>query len=216
MWSDDKLLRQAAANGTRLVPLNDFFYDTLIPAPFKAFPDAAADATIAVTLVFAIVFSVASRWVAGVPDPLRHLRRSLAVLVAVYFARAISISSTQVPPSNPAFCRYFPIGAGEIIEDSLNELTSNLKSCSDMMFSGHTSMISVVLVRIWCDVNILNARFWRYLIRFCMLCLYLFALGVFVGIRLHYSMDAWIGLLLALSWSIGLEVSCDMVQHFEG
>jgi len=210
MWSDDKLLRQAIADGLPLTPLHDFVYDNLILTSQKQFDEGVPDVPVTITIIGVLVFSVVANWWKG-DDPLRKLRRSIVALSLLYFCRMISISVTQVPPVNPSYCRPFPQG-WEILSIALQSLGASIRACSDMMYSGHTSVISTFTVRLWFDARLLP-RYVRYLVRTLVMGIWIFAVSTFIAVRLHYSMDVWIGFLLGFSWPISIEMYCEVVVH---
>ncbi|KAJ3067761.1 hypothetical protein HDU98_009042 [Podochytrium sp. JEL0797] len=210
MWSDDQILD--AANGAPLIPLNDTFYDVFIPEPFKHFSDGVVNIPIVIVIIGTLVFSAvmnANR--SG--DPLKKIRRSIFVLSLVYACRMISIASTRLPPVNPSFCQHTPSSGFELFTTSFAVLTTSINSCTDMMFSGHTAILSVFITRLWFDLKPLPRRI-KLAVRFLAVCLFLFSIGVFVAVKLHYSMDIWIGLLIGYSWSIGIEVAFEFRSVF--
>ncbi|ORY39312.1 hypothetical protein BCR33DRAFT_410489 [Rhizoclosmatium globosum] len=186
MWSDDKTLQ--IAKGASIIPLNDTVYDNLIPNSFKTLPDTIADVPIAVSLVSVILFSLWTHWKR---DPLRALRRSLFVLNLLYFGRMVSLSTTRVPPSNPEYCRPFPEGS-QVFLTSLNTLTSNLRSCSDMMYSGHTSILSTLPYALHLMLNIFQ---------YCLVFLFELSWRVFTSLQLLFLSQCACTIL----WTCGLQ-----------
>ncbi|KAJ3073297.1 hypothetical protein HDU98_001847 [Podochytrium sp. JEL0797] len=209
MWSDNVIL--LAADGIPIVPLRDTFYEVFIPEPFKKLPVDVVNVPVSIGIVGALLFSGFLNAQHG--DPLKKIRRTILILSIVYFCRMISIAGTRLTPVNPSFCRYFPRGGWNIVDTSLNVLTCNLESCSDMMFSGHTAILSTFITRLWFDLKPMP-RWFKYSVRFLVGCMFLFAIAVFVGVRLHYSMDVWIGLLIGYSWSIGIELCFEFRPFF--
>ncbi|KAJ3074530.1 hypothetical protein HDU98_011032 [Podochytrium sp. JEL0797] len=201
IWSDGKTLQNA--NGTALVPLHDIVYDEYLPDFFKTLPESLIDPPIGMGVPASLLFSA---WVSGRQDPTRLGRRSLLTLIALYTFRTLSIAVTQVPPSNPAYCRPFPATLQEYWPAAIAMFASKTKSCSDMMFSGHTGILSVVLMRIWYDSGSTGIRaFPRLLIRGIACSLYLLSVLMFIGVRLHYTMDVLIGAVIGFSWAISFE-----------
>ncbi|KAJ3242206.1 hypothetical protein HDU81_006618 [Chytriomyces hyalinus] len=208
MWSDGQTLNNAG--GMPLKPLRDIVYETMIPEWVKRLPETIVDLPITCGVLGSFAFSL---WTGGKHDPTKYLRRSILVLIITYLLRSVSIAVTQVPPSNPAYCRPFPDSLNEYLIDSVNMLTSKTKSCSDMMFSGHTTVLSVVLMRIWYDSQTSNlGTIPRRIIRCVALLVYFSSLTIFVAVRLHYTMDVLVGAVIGLSWSAFIEFSCETVS----
>ncbi|KAJ3252390.1 hypothetical protein HDU77_005171 [Chytriomyces hyalinus] len=111
MRSDGQTLSNAG--GMPLKPLRDIVYETMIPEWIKRLPETIVDTPITCGVLGSFVFSL---WTGGKHDPTKYLRRSILVLIITYLLRSVSIAVTQVPPSNPAYCRPFP--------DSLNDYSS--------------------------------------------------------------------------------------------
>ncbi|KAJ3249398.1 hypothetical protein HDU78_003184 [Chytriomyces hyalinus] len=212
MWSDGQTLSNAG--GMPLKPLRDIVYETMIPEWIKRLPETIVDTPITCGVLGSFVFSL---WTGGKHDPTKYLRRSILVLIITYLLRSVSIAVTQVPPSNPAYCRPFPDSLNDYLIDSVNMLTSKTKSCSDMMFSGHTTVLSAVLMRIWYDSRNSNlGTIPRRVVRCVALLVYLSSLIVFVAVRLHYTMDVLVGAVIGLSWSAFIEFSCETVAVVGG
>ncbi|KAJ3014303.1 UNVERIFIED_CONTAM: hypothetical protein HDU68_000345 [Siphonaria sp. JEL0065] len=212
MWSDDRVLNNA--KGAPLVPLHDIVYEQYIPAIFKKLPETIVDTPISIGLISSVLFSM---YIAGKQDPTRLARRSLLGLIVLYAFRSLSIAVTQVPPSNPAYCRPFPKTVEEYIPASLDMFSSKTKSCSDMMFSGHTGILSFILIRVWYDSGSTGVRaLARYLIRFVVLSVYLASLTTFIAVKLHYTMDVLIGMVIGLSWAISFENTFIMLPLYTG
>ncbi|KAI9352745.1 hypothetical protein BDR26DRAFT_849797 [Obelidium mucronatum] len=212
MWSDDRVLKNA--KGVPLVPLHDIVYEEYIPDFFKQLPDTIVDTPIGAGLFISVLFSI---YIAGKQDPTKLMRRSLFGLIVLYAFRSFSIAVTQVPPSNPAYCRPFPKTFEEYIPASLDMFSSKIKSCSDMMFSGHTGILSFILVRVWYDSGNTGVRAMaRYIIRLVALVVYFASLITFIGVKLHYTMDVVIGMVIGLSWAITFENTFIMLPLFTG
>ncbi|KAJ3295119.1 hypothetical protein HDU79_009829 [Rhizoclosmatium sp. JEL0117] len=210
MWSDDLVLKNA--KGAPLVSLHDVVYERYIPKYFKQLPSTIVDAPIGFGLLFSIAFSI---WVGGRQDPTRYMRRSLYGLCCLYGFRTLSIAVTQLPPSNPAFCKPFPATFQEYIPASLDMLSGKSPACSDMMFSGHTGVLCFILMRLWFDTANNGVKpFFRYLIRTVAVVAYCLSVTTFIAVRLHYTMDVLIGAAIGFSWAISFENSFVMLPLY--
>ncbi|KAJ3141494.1 hypothetical protein HK100_006033 [Physocladia obscura] len=213
MWSDDRVLHNARVYGEKLTPLHDIIYEQFIPSIFKRVPLALVDAPISAGLLSSLLFSAYTN---RSLDPFKTIRRSLFILNCVYLFRTLSIFVTQVTPVNPDLCAPFPDDFDSILKASLDMFSSKTKSCSDMMFSGHSTMISILAMRLWFDSAVGVRGIYRLIIRTIILFVLAFSFTMFIAVRLHYSMDVLIGAGIGLSWSIALENAFNMLPYFYG
>ncbi|KAJ3073298.1 sphingomyelin synthase [Podochytrium sp. JEL0797] len=200
MFSDYDVLKQ----GRSLVPLNDTFYQVAIPQAFKDLPHDVVNIPVMGSLFGSVIFSCYMNL--GHGDPLKKVRRSMLVLSALYLCRGVSMAGTRLPPSNPKLiCEAFFNGEYNTFVESFKMITGTTESCSDMMYSGHTTVTTIFMTRLWFDVKPLP-RLAKGIVRFLIAFLLVFAVTVFVAVRMHYSMDVWIALMLGLSWSTAVEL----------
>ncbi|KAJ3073300.1 hypothetical protein HDU98_001850 [Podochytrium sp. JEL0797] len=192
--------------------LHDTFYE-LVPQVFKNLPYRIVDIPVTISLVGGILLSLAMNFKNG--DPIKKLRRSMIVLTALYVCRSITIAGTRLPPANPYLtCEPFFDGQHNIPVESLKMLTTTIEACSDMMFSGHTLIVSLFSMRIWFDVAPLS-RVVKYTVRVMLVVMYAFAVTTFVAVRMHYSIDVVVAALLAVSWSVAVEMAFEMRQFLK-
>ncbi|KAJ3092800.1 hypothetical protein HK100_006842 [Physocladia obscura] len=212
LWSDDKTLRNA--NGQPLIPLRDVVYEQFVPEWLKNVSPTTVDTPITFGLIFSVVHSVFVNW--STQDPFRGLRRSMMVIILIYAVRSASMFVTQIPPVNPELCQPFLSHDSDVLfSESLDMLASTLKSCSDMMYSGHTAVLSSIMMRIWFDTA-RTRRYIRFMIRLVTVSVYALSLFLFVAVRLHYTVDVLIGAALGLTWAIAMENAFNMLPHFYG
>ncbi|KAJ3073299.1 hypothetical protein HDU98_001849 [Podochytrium sp. JEL0797] len=204
MFSDDDVL----AHGRSLTPLNDTFLEEFVPQVIKSLPHRVVNIPVTISLVGGIFLSLFMNFKNG--DPLKKLRRSMVVLTALYVCRSITMAGTRLPPSNPHLtCEPFFDGHYNIASESLKMLVTKIESCSDMMFSGHTLIVSLFSMRIWFDVAPLS-RIVKFTVRVMLVGMYAFAVTAFIGVRMHYSIDVVVAALLAVSWSVAVEMAFEM------
>lgn len=121
------------------------------------------------------------------------LRRVLFIIGFIYFLRAFCFSVTALP--NPrAHCQMqYPTGYWtNYIVLMVKILTSQVTSCTDNIFSGHTSMVIVCLL----TFHMYQSRIW------VILCAYVIALCTIFSIlatHLHYTVDVLVAVIVSSS-----------------
>lgn len=163
-------------------PLPDLGHD-LIP---KMEPEKLGDFTMfsmIVTLVVCLVFNQ-RRW------PI--ITRFLITLGNMYLLRIVSISVTSLPPTEN-HCRYEYKTIDDIWANTLKGLLTlgggNIH-CGDLMFSGHTCMVT----NIW--MTIMTNYKKNYLLKIPITILLILTFFFIIATRSHYTGDIWIAFWL--------------------
>ncbi|EPZ33886.1 hypothetical protein ROZALSC1DRAFT_28269 [Rozella allomycis CSF55] len=135
------------------------------------------------------------------------LRRSVFAIMILYVIRTLTIIVTQIPPSDPSFCASFPNEFGALINRMFEIFTGSKKACTDMIFSGHMAFMTVSLVRWWIDTT--KNRQWIKLCKRLISSIHVALSAVlFLGLRLHYTVDIVLGIIIAVFVTVGVELIC--------
>lgn len=166
-------------------PLPDIGHD-LIP---KMEPENLGDMTMMIMvalLIVALILNRELRW------PV--LIRFLLTLGNMYFLRVFAVSSTSMPPTEN-HCRTNFVPIDNIYLNTLKgvlTLGSSNIHCGDLMFSGHTCMIT----NIWMSFHINFKK--QYMLRIFMTIMLIITLTFIIGTRSHYTVDVYIAFVLTV------------------
>ena len=121
------------------------------------------------------------------------LRRMLFIMGFIYFLRAFCFFVTALPNPRPQCQLQYPTGYWtNYIVLVVKILTGQIASCTDNIFSGHTSMAIICLL----TFHLYQSRIWviigAYVIAFCTI----FAI---LATHLHYTVDVLIAIIVSSS-----------------
>lgn len=171
---------------TGVPPLPDIGHE-LIP---KLSPENLGDTTMGIMIATLIIVTAINknRW--------RILTRFLIAMGNLYLIRVVSIYVTSLPPTdNHCRTEYKPIENiywNTLI--GLLSLGSKNRHCGDLMFSGHTCMITNVWMAIM--INWRGKHPLKILLRVVISALLLITCYLIIATRSHYTGDIWIAFWL--------------------
>jgi hypothetical protein len=177
-------------------PLPDIGLD-LLPHPVW-WPKAAADLTLNSFVVISLVACVISVWRhrQGMFLVLVYIRRLLWLFSFCYILRLVSLGGTTLPSSNTN-CIIVKRALKDYIKTGPLILLGKAQTCTDKLFSGHTSLASLLVWFWWVVFGTKRNRFEKFVWRSYA---FIHGSGVFIAsmmCRHHYTVDVVLAVIIS-------------------
>ncbi|KAJ2567553.1 hypothetical protein GGH12_000246 [Coemansia sp. RSA 1822] len=121
-----------------------------------------------------------------------YLRRIAWMMATLYFLRSITISVTTLPPSVNNCKPQVAHNTSELVRIVPLMISGQLSGCTDKVFSGHTSILMISFL-FWTRY----ARHWAFVAYSAVHTL--LGIGCVLAVRLHYSVDVLLAVVLTFS-----------------
>jgi len=144
--TDDIEIRTNRSDPLEIIAIHDFLMDksTKIDDDSYFNPDIALHSFLVISLFAAIIYFRKN------PYKTLSLFRRVGILISFgYFLRTLCLASTVLPPSNPS-CIVKERGIFESLLEAPKLLFGHIHTCTDKLFSGHTT-VAMALLWSWVD-----------------------------------------------------------------
>jgi hypothetical protein len=167
-------------------PLPDIGHEILSPKLHPEFLGDIAMGSMYFLVICGVLFAGSKRW--------RMLTRFFFAYGTLYFMRVTTISATSIPlAENHCYYNYSTVEnywwntfLGLISFGGLN------KHCGDLMFSGHTCSITLIMLTFWCYYNK------RYIMNSLITLIGFVGYVFIIGTRSHYTIDVLVAFYLTI------------------
>lgn len=144
--TDDIEVRTNRSDPLEIIAIHDFLIDESMKIDDDSYfnPDIALHSFLVISLFSAIIYFRKT------PYKTLSLFRRVGLLVSFgYFLRTLCLASTVLPPSNPS-CIVKERGVLESLLEAPKLLFGHIHTCTDKLFSGHTT-VAMALLWSWVD-----------------------------------------------------------------
>lgn len=214
VWTRDRLYQFAVYDTPGAVPEGRFWPLVLPDLGFYLFEQNNTETRWAD--IVATVFTIGTMGYFCIMHGARAtiMRRFVLIQALLFFLRGISISVTLLPQSRD-LCEYQPPANDfwSIVSFTVQTLTGQVHTCTDMLFSGHTTNLTCMLM-VWLWYTPKTTRL-PWLFYAAAWALQIAGMWIIVATRFHYSIDVFIAFVLTIILWVGYGLLVQSVDNMK-